>query len=66
MGEVPYKSTVSWLILQKHTRIEALEPYFTNGQLLFLTSWNQDYPLLIELSSSSTSRLLRMMTGWMR
>jgi predicted phage terminase large subunit-like protein len=29
-------------------RIEALEPYFSNGQLLFLTTWNRDYPLLIE------------------
>jgi len=29
-------------------RIEALEPYISNGQLLFLTSWNRDYPLLIE------------------
>jgi len=32
----------------KQARIEALEPYISNGQLLFLTSWNRDYPLLIE------------------
>jgi predicted phage terminase large subunit-like protein len=31
-----------------HVRIEALEPYISNGQLLFLTTWNRDYPLLIE------------------
>ena len=33
---------------RKHVRIEALEPYISNGQLLFLQTWNRDYPLLIE------------------
>jgi predicted phage terminase large subunit-like protein len=30
---------------QKQARIKALEPYFSNGQLLFITTWNRDYPL---------------------
>jgi phage terminase large subunit-like protein len=32
----------------KIQRDRSAEPYFSNGQLLFLISWNQDYPLLIE------------------
>lgn len=30
-----------------NARIEAIEPYVSNGRLQFLNSWNQDYPLLI-------------------
>jgi predicted phage terminase large subunit-like protein len=43
---VPYK--LVWHTTQKQARIEALEPYISNGQLTFLQTWNQDYPLLIE------------------
>jgi predicted phage terminase large subunit-like protein len=43
---IPYR--LVWHNTQKHARIEALEPYISNGQLLFLTNWNHDYPLLIE------------------
>lgn len=43
---VPY--TLVWNMTSKIARISSLEPYYTNGQLEFLESWNQDYPRLIE------------------
>jgi|GEM_PF-4839841 len=32
----------------KLARIRAIKPYYSNGQLLFLDTWNQDYPELVE------------------
>lgn len=43
---VPYK--LVWHTTPKLARINSIESYFTNGQLQFLSSWNQDYPALIE------------------
>ena len=43
---VPYK--LIWHNIPKRSRIESIEPYYTNGQLQFLDTWNQDYPELIE------------------
>jgi predicted phage terminase large subunit-like protein len=43
---VPYKFV--WHNTNKRTRIESIEPHFTNGQLTFLNTWKQDYPKLIE------------------
>jgi len=43
---VPYK--LVWHTVPKAARIEGLEPYYTNGQLQFLESWNQEYPELID------------------
>jgi predicted phage terminase large subunit-like protein len=43
---VPYQ--LIWHNTNKRARIESIEPHYTNGQLLFLKSWNQDYPLLVE------------------
>ena len=43
---VPYK--LVWHTTPKASRIRSIEPYFVNGQLKFLDSWNQDYPTLVE------------------
>jgi len=43
---VPYK--LIWHTAPKLARIESLEPYYTNGQLQFLDSWNREYPELLE------------------
>jgi len=43
---VPYK--LIWHTSPKLTRIQGIESYYSNGQLQFLDSWNQDYPELIE------------------
>ena len=43
---VPYK--LVWNTTPKLARIQAIEPYYSNGQLLFLDSWNRDYPELVE------------------
>lgn len=43
---VPYK--LVWHNTPKLARIRSIESYYTNGQLLFLDTWNQDYPKLIE------------------
>ena len=43
---VPYK--LIWHTTPKLARIQGIESYYSNGQLLFLDSWNQDYPELIE------------------
>jgi len=43
---VPYK--LIWHSTPKLARIESIESYYTNHQLQFLKSWNQDYPILIE------------------
>ena len=43
---VPYK--LIWHTTPKLARIQAIEPYYSNGQLLFLDTWNQDYPELVE------------------
>jgi hypothetical protein len=43
---VPYKFI--WHTASKLARIESLEPHFSNGQLQFLETWNQEYPELIE------------------
>ena len=43
---VPYK--LVWHGVPKAARIESVEPYYTNGQLQFLETWNQDYPELID------------------
>ena len=43
---VPYK--LIWHTVPKATRIQSIESYFSDGQLRFLDSWNQEYPLLIE------------------
>jgi predicted phage terminase large subunit-like protein len=42
---VPYK--LFWHTTPKLARIKSIEPYFVNGQLKFLDTWNQDYPDLI-------------------
>jgi predicted phage terminase large subunit-like protein len=43
---VPYK--LFWHTTPKPARIKSIEPYYVNGQLKFLDSWNRDYPALIE------------------
>ena len=43
---IPYK--LIWHTTQKYARIESVESYYSNHQLQFLNSWNQDYPILIE------------------
>ena len=43
---VPHK--LVWHTTPKLARIQAIEPYYSNGQLRFLDSWNQDYPELVE------------------
>jgi predicted phage terminase large subunit-like protein len=43
---VPYK--LIWHSTPKLARIESIEPYYSNGQLQFLETWNQEYPELIE------------------
>ena len=43
---VPYK--LVWHTAPKRARIESIEPYYSNGQLQFLESWNQDYPELVD------------------
>ncbi|MGB7531558.1 MAG: hypothetical protein WA977_01080 [Halobacteriota archaeon] len=43
---VPYK--LIWHTSPKLARIQGIESYYSNGQLQFLDSWNQDYPELIE------------------
>jgi predicted phage terminase large subunit-like protein len=43
---IPYK--LVWHTTPKLARIKAIEPYYTNGQLRFLDTWNQDYPELVE------------------
>ena len=42
---VPYK--LIWHTTPKPSRIKSIEPYYVNGQLKFLDTWNQDYPDLI-------------------
>jgi predicted phage terminase large subunit-like protein len=42
---VPYK--LFWHTTPKIARIKSIEPYYVNGQLKFLDTWNQDYPDLI-------------------
>lgn len=43
---VPYK--LIWHTAPKRARIQGIESYYSNGQLRFLDTWNQDYPELIE------------------
>ena len=43
---VPYK--LIWHTSPKFARIQGIESYYSNGQLQFLDTWNQDYPELIE------------------
>jgi hypothetical protein len=43
---VPYK--LIWNTTPKLARIQSIEPYYSNGQLLFLDTWNRDYPELVE------------------
>ena len=43
---VPHK--LIWHNTPKLARIQAIEPYYSNGQLRFLDSWNRDYPELVE------------------
>jgi predicted phage terminase large subunit-like protein len=43
---VPYK--LIWHTAPKLARIQGIESYFSNGQLKFLSSWNREYPELIE------------------
>jgi len=43
---VPHK--LVWHSTPKVARIQAIEPYYSNGQLLFLDTWNRDYPELVE------------------
>lgn len=43
---VPYK--FFWHTTPKQARIKSIEPYFMNGQLKFLDTWNSDYPELLE------------------
>ncbi len=43
---VPYK--LIWHTSPKLARIQGIESYYSNGQLQFLDTWNQDYPVLIE------------------
>ncbi|MBN1455045.1 MAG: phage terminase large subunit [Methanomicrobia archaeon] len=43
---MPYE--LVWHSARKEARIQDIEPYITNGQLLFLESHNQDYPELID------------------
>ena len=43
---VPYK--LIWHTTPKLARIQGFESYYSNGQLQFLDTWNQDYPELIE------------------
>jgi predicted phage terminase large subunit-like protein len=45
---VTVPSKLIWHTASKRARIESLEPYYSNGQLQFLDSWNQEYPELIE------------------
>jgi predicted phage terminase large subunit-like protein len=42
---VPYQ--LIWHNIPKDARIKSIEPYYVNGQLKFLDSWNADYPELI-------------------
>lgn len=42
---VPYK--LIWHHIPKPARIRSIEPYYVNGQLKFLDSWNSDYPELV-------------------
>jgi len=43
---VPYK--LIWHTAPKPARIRSIESFYSNGQLQFLSSWNQDYPELIK------------------
>ncbi len=43
---IPYK--LVWQTAQKRTRIQSIEPFYTNGQLQFLDDWSQAYPELVE------------------
>ena len=43
---VPYK--LVWHTAPKLARINSIEPFYSNGQLMFLSSWNHDYPELIK------------------
>ena len=43
---VPYK--LVWHTSPKLARIQGIESYYSNGQLQFIDTWNQDYPVLIE------------------
>ena len=43
---VPYK--LVWHTTSKLARIQGIESYYSNGQLRFLDTWNQEYPKLIE------------------
>ena len=43
---VPYN--LVWHTAPKLARINSIEPFYSNGQLQFLSSWNQDYPELIK------------------
>jgi predicted phage terminase large subunit-like protein len=43
---LPYK--LIWHTIPKATRIQSIEAYYSDGQLRFLDSWSQAYPLLIE------------------
>ena len=43
---VPYK--LVWHTAPKLARINSIEPFYSNGQLQFLSSWNHDYPELIK------------------
>ncbi len=43
---IPYQFV--WHKTAKEARIQDIEPYYTNGQLRFLESYNQEYPELIE------------------
>ena len=42
---VPYK--LIWHTIPKQSRIRSIEPYYVNGQLKFVSSWNSDYSELI-------------------
>ena len=43
---VPYK--LIWHTTSKLARIQGIESYYSNGQLRFLDTWNQEYPELID------------------
>jgi predicted phage terminase large subunit-like protein len=43
---VPYK--LVWHTTPKRARIQGIESYYSNGQLCFLDTWNQEYLELIE------------------
>ncbi|MGB7532872.1 MAG: hypothetical protein WA977_07835 [Halobacteriota archaeon] len=43
---VPYK--LVWHTTPKRARIQGIESYYSNGQLQFLDTWNQEYPKLID------------------